>query len=68
MEKQVSERKQKYGEVMYIRVLGDERLVEEMATRIGEYLEGEGYELLDQSGAVPSPYKVGEAKVILTVR
>lgn len=54
--------------VLYIRVMGDWRCVEELATRIGELLERDGYELLDQSGATPSQFKEGESKVHLMVR
>lgn len=59
---------QQASKVMHIRVQGSHALVEDLATKIGEFLEANGYELIEQSGVYPSRFVATEAKVFITVR
>ncbi len=51
-----------------VRVEADPLIVELVATEIGEYLEGKGYEVVDQSVAYPNRSEPEKARVYLTLR
>ena len=54
--------------VIHVRVIARKEVVEDVATKIGEFLEREGYELLEQTGLMPSFVNGDEGKVFVTVR
>lgn len=54
--------------VIHIRVAADELLAETVATLIGELLEEQGYELIEQSVPIPSRFDDCERRIFLTVR
>ena len=54
--------------VVHVRIIARKELAEDVATKISEYLESEGYELLEQTGLMPSFVNSDEGKVFVTVR
>ncbi len=60
------ERKTK--KIVRIRVEADPTIVEEVASKIGELLEQNGYEVIDQSASYPHRQDPCMARVYVTVR
>lgn len=54
--------------IVRIRVEADPVIVEEVASKISERLEGDGYEVLDQSAPYPHRQDPDVARVYLMVR
>lgn len=51
-----------------IRVEADAVLAEYVATQVSEYLQANGYELIDQTRPYPNRDEPGKTRVYLTVR
>lgn len=54
--------------IIRIRVEADRYLVEEMATRISEFIGGQGFEVVDQSRLVPNLNDRELGRVFILVR
>jgi hypothetical protein len=54
--------------VVHVRVVSTLALVEEVATRIGETLVEQGYELIEQTALYPDRNDPERGRVFLTVR
>lgn len=59
---------EKKRKIVRIRIEADQLIVEDIASKISEFLEGDGYEILDQSALYPHRQEPDMARVYLMAR
>lgn len=62
------EDEQQEHKLVHIRVMSDPSVVEDVATKIGQFLMSQGYELIEQSAPRPGHYDPKESRVYMMVR
>lgn len=64
----MDETERKIKKLVRIRVEADPVIVEDFASKISEFLETSGYEVIDQSVAYPNRQDPGASRIYVTVR
>jgi hypothetical protein len=59
---------EKRPQVVHVRVSADPAIVEQIASRISELLEVDGYEIIEQTAPIPSRMNMTEDRIYITLR